>query len=329
MVTFTKPINLFYQEPDPDRWLRYDRYPRSIFRHLLRGKPRPGGQKLVFLNLVKGLEQIGIPYRINDFHYAHRHPEEPVCIIGKPQVLFEHKWKNPVLFGASVFSHPLECPDLFDRYPVKLVLVPGEWVRQMFEPFYGRRVIAWPVGIDTVEWAPQSLAKSVDIVIYNKVLWQHDMHEETLLRPIREKLRQSGLSFEEIRYGSYTPQDLKLALACCRAAIFLCEHESQGLAYQQILASGVPIFAWNQGGYWKDPAFYPQRIKFGPVSSVPYWDERCGMKFVDYEDFHKSFDIFWDNIKRECYVPREYILENLTLEKCAQRYLEISRNLQE
>mgnify|MGYP003296622018 CR=1 FL=1 len=50
-------LNLFYAEPDPDRWLPFDRYPRRLLRRLIRGKPRPGGQTRVFLNLMAGLDE--------------------------------------------------------------------------------------------------------------------------------------------------------------------------------------------------------------------------------------------------------------------------------
>jgi len=42
-------LNIFYEEPDPDRWFLYDRYPRKVIRRIFRGKQRPGGQTRVFL----------------------------------------------------------------------------------------------------------------------------------------------------------------------------------------------------------------------------------------------------------------------------------------
>jgi hypothetical protein len=107
--------------------------------------------------------------------------------------------------------------------------------------------------------------------------------------------------------------------------IFLCEHETQGIAYQQALACGIPILAWDRGGYWQDPSFYPHQVKFGPVTSVPYWDERCGRKFTNVADFPENLSQFWASL--DCYRPRDYILENLTLEICAQEYLEHLRSL--
>ena len=126
-------LNLFYQEPDNDRWLPFDRYPRRIVRRIVRGPRRPGGQERVYLNLKKGLDRLGVKFRENDFSRARRNPEEPVGIIGKPYVLDIMGWKNPILFGASVMSHPVDDPDLLERRPIKKILVPGEWMRQMCE----------------------------------------------------------------------------------------------------------------------------------------------------------------------------------------------------
>ena len=320
-------LNLFYQEPDPDRWVPLDRYPRRWVRRLVRGKPRPGGQMMVFLNLVKGLDRIGVPYRVNDFRYACQHPDELACIVGKPQVLFDREWRNPVLFGASVFSHPLVCPDLFERYPVRRMLVPGEWMRRMCEPLYGDRVTAWPVGIDTERWAPTGAPKDTDVLIYDKVRWEHEAYEPTLIQPIRDELARRGLTSTELRYGSYEPADLAAALRRCRAVVFLCEHETQGIAYQQMLASGVPVLAWDRGGFWQDPEFYPERVRFGPVSSVPYWDERCGLTFSDADDFLDVLGPFLESLAAGRFAPRDYVLENLTLEQCARDYAEIARSV--
>ncbi|HTE02436.1 MAG TPA: glycosyltransferase [Mucilaginibacter sp.] len=320
-------LNLFYEEPDPDRWIKYDRYPRKVIRRLVRGKQRPGGVMLVALNLMKGLDKIGVPYRFNDYQYIKRHPEEIACIIGKPQVLFDRNWQNPIIFGAGIYSHPIECPDLFERYPnVKRFLVPGEWMRDMCEPYYGDKVTAWPVGIDTEQWKPLEGEKTFEFLIYYKIRWQHDQMEKDLVEPITKTLDAQNISYQFIRYGNYTHDELTEKLRISKAVIFLCEHETQGSAYQQILATNTPILAWDRGGYWQDPAYYPRRVKYQPVSSVPYWDERCGLKFIDAEDFKEKLNDFFNNLNT--YNPRNYILENLTLEKCAENYLEIYRQVE-
>jgi glycosyltransferase involved in cell wall biosynthesis len=321
-------LNLFYEEPDPDRWLPYDRYPRRAIRRLLRGKSRISGQARVFVNLCAGLERLAVPYRVNDYAHVRHNPEELACIIGKPFLLDRFKWRNPILLGAAIYSHPSDDPHLLERLPVRKILVPGPWIKTMFEAYWNGVVKAWPVGIDTDCWMPSTPADKVaDVLLYDKVRWDHDRYEVTLIAPIREFLSAQGHTFQEIRYGHYREEEFQRALSDCQTMIFLCEHETQGIAYQQALSCGVPIFAWDRGGAWRDPAYYPHKADFGPVSSVPYWDERCGMKFRDCEDFLTNWRAFWDQVQEERFQPRDYVLENLTLEKCASEYVRIARNV--
>ena len=54
---------------------------------------------------------------------------------------------------------------------------------------------------------------------------------------------------------------------------------------------------------------------------MPYWDERCGLKFSGIEDFGIRLTKFL--AKRDDFNPAAYIQENLTLEKGAEKYLDI------
>lgn len=321
-------LNLFYDEPEVDRWFPFDRYARRVVRRLVRGKPRPGGQARVFLNLRTGLDRLGVPYRVNDYGYARRHPHELACIIGKPFLLDKIRWENPILFGAAVHSHPIDDPDLLRRLPVKKILIPGPWMKEMCSPYWGAALEVWPVGIDTDTWLPaQSEQKSIDVLLYDKVRWEHEGFESSLIEPIRELLRRDGRSFVEMRYGFYLEEEFLAALSRCRAMIFLCEHETQGIAYQQALSCGVPILAWDRGGPWQDPAYFPEKVVFEPVTSVPYWNEGCGRRFTTAADFPEEWREFWKQTQAGSYRPRDYILENLTLEKCAQTYVEIAERV--
>lgn len=325
-------LNLFYEEPNPDRWFKYDRYPRGVIRRIFRGKTRPGGVMMVALELMKGLDKLSIPYRFNDYRYAKKHPYELIGVIGKPQLIFEKKFKNPILFGAGVFSHPSDCPDLFSTYPnVKKILVAGPWMVTMFEPFYGDKVQAWPVGIDTYKWNEKIKDLNnltTDFLIYDKIRWQHNGFQQALISSIIAKLTEKNLSYEMIKYGAYTHDILCDKLSRCKGVIFLCEHETQGLAYQQILATNTPILAWDRADYWQDPSYYPE-IKFGPVSSVPYWDDRCGIKFKGIDDFEKKLIEFQEKLNTKSFSPAAYILEILTLESAAQAYVDIYTEVKE
>ena len=320
-------LNIFYEEPEEDRWVVFDRYPRRLIRRAVRGKPRPGGQMRMCMNLCAGLERIGVPYRINDYGYAKRNPDKLACIIGKPHLLYKIQWKNPILFGAAIYSHPLDDPNLLERLPIKRVLVPGPWMKRMCEPYWGDAVHAWPVGIDAAQWQfSGSERKSIDVLIYDKVRWEHDRNEASLIAPLRAVLKRFGHSFREMRYGYYREDEFHAALDVCKTMIFLCEHETQGIAYQQALSCDVPIFAWDRGGYWQDPSYYPDKVKFEPVTSVPYWDDRCGQRFSNLAEFEMKWSAFWTDSQAGRFRPREFILENLTLEKCARDYFEIAKS---
>ena len=174
-------LNIFYDEPKGDRWLPWDRYPRALVRRIVRGKPQPGGHRRVFLNLCEGLNALQIPYRVNDYAFARRNPNALACIVGKPTVLEKMEWRNPILLGSSIYSHPIDHPDFLTRFPIKKVLVPGGWLKDMFSLSWGEIVESWPVGIHTDLWAPSAAShKTIDVLLYDKIFW-HRQERESLI----------------------------------------------------------------------------------------------------------------------------------------------------
>lgn len=317
-------FNLFYEEPDPDRWLPFDRHPRRLIRRLLRGPARPGGMERAFLNLVAGLDKLGVEYRINDYRHIATHPDELACVFGKPHVLEKVPQQTPILFGTSIYSHPSDDPSLPQRRSIRQVLVPSPWVQHMFSVVWPTLVSVWPCGIDTERWVPEPDArKDVDVLIYDKVTWQRAHYERTLIAPLVAELQRRGLGFVTLRYGAYREHELLDLSKRSRAMVYLSRHETQGIAAQQLLSAGIPIFAWDEGGFWQDPKYFPDHVRFEPVSSVPYWDDRCGLKFSGEQDLLDSFAAFWSAVENRLYAPREMIVEQFTLKKRAQSYVDL------
>jgi hypothetical protein len=319
-------LNLFYEEPDPDRWVWGDRFPRRLVRRIVRGPTQPGGVGRVFLNLRAGLDRLGVPYRFNDYRHLRANPEELACVVGKPHVLDEIPRQTPILFGPGGYGHPIDNPDLLSQHNIRAILVLCEWMRIACIPAWGDKVMAWPTGIGTDLWAPDpSVTKDIDLLIYDKIRWRRDELVPSLMPVLNAVAQKFGLRTETIRYGFYREEDYHRQIRRSRAMVFLCEHETQGLALLQALACDVPVFAWDRGGDCQDPLYYPDRVKFGPVSSVPYWDERCGRRFADSRNLPQAFEEYWHDVLRGIFRPREFILDNLTLEACARRYVEIAR----
>lgn len=322
-------LNIFYEEPDNDRWIKYDRYPRKIIRKLLRKKAPIGGVKKWFLNLIQGLDLIGYPYKINDFKSLTKNPNTIALVIGKPQVIEKIPNSVKIVYGPAVASHPSDNT-FWESKNIIHILFSCKWLHDMYQrdlPISIPQSI-WPSGIETEIWKPVSKTNlTKKFLLYDKVRWDYASYKEFLIDPIKEHITKEGIEIIHFRYGSYKEEDFKEILKTVDGMIFLCEHETQGFAYLQALSSNVPILAWDRGGFWQDPSYYPNLVQFKPVTSVPYWDERCGEKFATIEDFRPNFIKFNQKIKDQIYEPRNYILENLTLEICAQKYVDIYKSL--
>jgi glycosyltransferase involved in cell wall biosynthesis len=318
-----QPLNLFYEEPNPDRWVPFDRYPRTLLRRFVRGPWQPGGQMRVFLNLMAGLDRLGVSYRVNDYRYIRANRDELACLIGKPHILSSFPRRTPLLFGTSIYNHPIDDEGVLSRHTIRQFLVPSPWVKRMFSQIWPGLVTVWPIGVDTERWKPApSVTKDVDIVVYDKVFRYREKFEDTLINPLLEELRRRGLVVERLRYGSYKEPELYALSRRTKAMIYLSRHETQGIALQQMLASDVPVLAWDMGGDWQTIEYLLRGVRFGPVTSVPYWDDRCGVKFTGAEDMVPALDKFLHGIKTGAFAPREMILgERLTLEGSAQAYV--------
>lgn len=319
---------LYYrQEPESDRWVAGDRFIRPAIRRVIRGAPRVGGVDKVFINLCLGLDKLGVSYEVN-LPFRKLRGDDAVGVLGRGRhCLRGYDRPNPIVAGVALMTHPSEWPTLCEDYPVVCYLQHSEWASNIYKPYFGERCAIWPVGIDTDKWAPpQKKCKPVDFLIYDKVRSEREQVEMELIKPIRDELKRRGLSFEEIRYGSYNEEDFLKALQRCRSMIFLCAHESQGLACQECLSCNVSVLAWDPGR-----CLDPERFKWGqpeiPATSVPYFDERCGLKFQHASEFSRRLDEFLHKVESAQLRPRDFILENLTLKKCAESYLRLFKEL--
>jgi len=307
--------------PETDRWAPGDRFVRPLVRRLVRGRPRVGGIGKVFSNLCRGLDRLGVPHFLN-LPFNELKPEDHVGVLGRGRyALRGYDRPNPVLAGIGLMTHPSEWPTLLDDYPVALYLQHSKWANRVYVPFFGEKCRIWPAGIDTRRWRPAAARrKPFDFVIYDKILWNRDRMIPVLLDPIRNELTRRRLSFLEMRYGSYDEEQYEEVLRQCRFMVFLCEHESQGIAYQECLSSGIPVLAWDQG-WCLDPNRSTWHQSDIPATSVPYFDARCGMTFGDVDEFPEKLTMFLDLDGSGAFAPRDYVVAHLSLEKSAAAFL--------
>ena len=312
--------------PEEDRWVPGDRYVRPFVRRLLRRRPStPGGLDKVRINLALGLDRIGADYLVNP-PFGRVRPQDWVCVLGRgAKCLRGYRLPNRIVGGIGMVTHPSEWPRLFQEFPMAAYLQHCAWCRDLADRYFPGKCVVWPVGIDVVEWHPASAeAKRTDFLLYDKVRWEHERYERELIQPVRDALAARGLTCEEIRYGRYHPEQYHAALDRCRAMLFLCEHESQGIAYQEAMASGVPVLAWDQGR-WLDPGRFAWGTPDVPATSVPYFDGTCGLRFRDAGEFPERLEEFAAMNASGRFTPRDYVLAHLTPEKCARDLIDILR----
>lgn len=326
MSTPARPrIHLYYKlPPEQNRWVPGDRWVRPVVRRIVRGPPVPSGIDRVFLNLTAGLRALRVPFRVNR-PWREIQPGDRVGVLGRDRYcLAGYDRPNRIVAGVALMTHPSEWPTLCEDYPVATYVQHCEWAISIYRPYYGaERCAVWAVGIDTDQWRPATPAgATTDFLLYNKIRWDHSRRDAELVQPVRNTLRAQGLSFEEIRYGAHRPAQYAAALRRCRSLLFICEHESQGLAYQEAMAAGLPVLAWDPGE-WLDPRRFEWGTPYVPASSVPFFDARCGERFRDFAAFGGTLERFCERRHAGAYAPRDYILENLPLTKCAQRYLDL------
>ncbi|MDB5287590.1 MAG: hypothetical protein JWR05_2539 [Mucilaginibacter sp.] len=319
-------IHLYFRiRPQKDRFFPGDRYLLAIARKLFR-KPKTSGVKKVFDNLCKGFDELGISYDIN-LPFNKIKINEPVVVLGTGRYALEgYNQPNPVIAGIALMTHPSEWPDLFTDYPVVKYLQHSQWANNVYTPYYGSaNCELWPAGIDTEKWKP-GVNKKYDILVYNKIRWDKKNKDIELRIPILLKLKELNISYKEITYGQYTEDEYYQLLQECRAMTFLCEHESQGFACLEALAMNVPVFAWDQG-FCLDPNRFKWNDPIIPATSIPFFDERCGMSFKTIDEFKGKISAFWQRVNKGDFKPRTYMLENLTLKKSGEKMLAIIRSV--
>ncbi|HYV88072.1 MAG TPA: hypothetical protein VFA91_05805, partial [Candidatus Polarisedimenticolia bacterium] len=288
-------ILLFFKDVEADRFLPGDRYLKRIVRpawQLLHSKQKKTGFRVSFEMLEVALRRAGYQVHVNRYDLARRNPGHPVGIVGFPIILHNWTLPNPALLGPSLYDHPGLKLDLFKDERFKLLLTLADWQHRMHQRGYGDRCVQWFAGIDTDRWPDlSSHAKTVDFLVYDKIRWNHDRLSESLLNPILAELKKRNYRVEMLRYKFHDHAKLKEAMAQSRALLFICEHETQGLAYQEAMASGLPVLAWDPGRM-VDPIWKPFDKAAPETSSVPFFSPACGETFASLEAFPDALSRF-------------------------------------
>jgi hypothetical protein len=181
----------------------------------------------------------------------------------------------------------------------------------------GLRIVELPFGVDTERFnSIKPINERSNVILYYK----HRAPSE--LNFIQKTLVSNNISFRIFSYDSrYNEDDYINYLQNTKYCIWLDAHESQGFALQEALSCDVPLLVWNVKSMNQE---YGQKYDDIPATTIPYWDERCGEFFYKDHEFEKTLNLFLS--KLEIYKPREYILDNLSIDKCEKRLIDFVTN---
>ncbi len=241
---------------------------------------------------------------------------------GQPLPIHQHPTKK-FIFGPhfSVFPNQ-KALSLNGTHNNAVYIQPSQpsvdtWVGEFGFKNIPVRAFPFPLNVDNIKISDN---------VKDKVLVYHKYRKPEELKMVIDLLNANDVNYEVIRYGSYNEGDYQKILDSCKYVIWVGCHESQGFALESVLAKNIPILVWSvklrvqQVGHEHEYA----NIK-SEVTTVPYWDERCGEKFYTADELEESYETFIS--KLDTYKPREFTKEVLSVEICSKNLLELINNI--
>ena len=265
--------------------------------------------------LIKVLERLKIKYKFGDNSDIVNYdiiynPSFPLNTQAYPNKKF--------IFGPhfSVFPDKklLEQIDQ-KKYNNAIYIHPSDWTRDTWIGMGANQYLpihTLPFAVDTELFIPIPKSEKTEVFVYHKT--RHPMELEW----IRNFLHSKNISFTIFDYGKkYEQNDYIKCLQKAKYGIWLGRHESQGFALEEALSMNVPLLVWDVTSMNQEYGYHYENI---PATAIPYWDERCGESFTDISQMEETFVRFVNRLDE--YKPRDYILENLSVEACSKRFLE-------
>ena len=254
---------------------------------------RMSGPRKVIQNLIRSLEDTNTPFSINEEKY-----DNNLFLHWDPhhiQIYQSLKNKDKLLVGPQVWPFSLDINQLTEYGKV---IVPSQWVSDLFVNHFGIRTLIWPVAI----YAPEIEDNiKTDCLIYYK-----NRSEDNLLK-VTEFFDKKGITYTGLQYGNYTQEEFRESLSEVKYCVIIDNTESQGIAIQEMMAVNKPLFVWDQTVWDHMGQEYAV-----PATSVPYWSDECGERITYFDQFEEQFAIFQSKLND--YTPKDFVDRELSPE---------------
>ena len=265
------------------------------------------GPGKVYRNLLSGLNKLNVDYQPNNPTPS---SDDVIVSLHNHNIINTNHITNAFI-GPNICVLPIDSQIIMNQQ-YKKTIVPSEWVKKLYMRWLPEdKLVVWPVGIDTDLFSDKSNeTKTNDCLIYLK------RRSQSELNTIKELLNRKGQSFEIVEYGSYNETEFIEKISRSRYGIILDNTESQGVAIEEMMSCNLPLLVWDVT-HWVDRG---EEYKI-EATSIPYWSNECGVKFTEHAELENKYLHFLKEI--HTFAPRDYILNNLTLEKQANDLIKI------
>ena len=221
------------------------------------------------------------------------------------------------IFGSafSVFPNN-KLMSINNIYKNSIYIQPSIWAANTWINFGAENIVpikVFPFPVEVDKFCPIQHSQKNEVFIYFK------RRKPEELEYVKQFLNYKNITYKIFDYvQKYNEEDYLKCLQNAKYGIIIDAHESQGFAIEEALSCNVPLLVWNTSFMSQEYGCNYPNI---PCSSIAYWDERCGLYFYKVEEFETSYNEFIN--KLETYNPRAYIMENLSPQKCGERFIEL------
>ena len=225
--------------------------------------------------------------------------------------------KKKFIFGPHFSVFPDKRLLVIDNINKNAVYIqPSEWVCKLWSYFkeiqhIPLKQLCFPV--NTEKFIPLNIKTHLT---RKKVFIYFKRRKQKELSFLKTFLHNKNIEFKVFDYVKrYKEEDYLKYLQESKYGIILDAHESQGFAIEEALSCNVPLLVWNVRSLNQEEGVkYPDI----PATSIPYWDNRCGESFYNKEEFEEKYNEFTS--KLDTYKPREFVLDKLGIDKCANNF---------
>lgn len=268
---------------------------------------------------------------VNDINQVHEDELRTYDAIYSPGLPIDVKKYHycKFIFGPQFSVFP-DNPSAIEMIKNKnsFYAIPSKWVIELWKNYNFRNmnlckdlnIVALPFGVDTEMFKPR-----IPVCDKNRVFLYKKSRSHNDYNVITQFLQKRNIDFKVFSYNQkYSENEYLEYLQHAKYGIWVGIHESQGFALQEALSCDVPLFVWNVTSMNQEIG---PNYDNHPATTIPYWDERCGEYFHRQDDMERTFDLFLS--KLHTYNPRDYVVENLSLDLCERKLIEYINKLHE